>query len=366
MSDRKNDLLSDMKELVVGRGHQMGRLILGLACCCFSLDVWGQRFSDIERYGAELDSAQAELLEQGLAQKSDDESARLQLYGYYGRQLEIADAFERRMEHAIWLIEHSPRCGLHRTSYAFFEREKHPEFFKRGNELWLAHLDRNPSDLAVMEYAGLFLRGSDIEMAEALFQRGYSAQPDEPRWPNNLGRLRLRAMKKADPSSEQRAKSAAEALDFFQQAYRLSVEHGKGMLLSSLCQVAIASGQFSAAERYARSMLLQEGAGPFGYQRNHYHGHTVMGVLKFDKGEYDEAKHLLMKSIDLPPSVREMSSEPDLSLVRRFIDKGDKAVAMAFFSACESIWKPGQDQLEEWQAKLERDETIDFEHSPMY
>lgn len=366
MNNRRNDLLSLMKEFVLGRGHQIGRLILGLVGCWSCLDVWGQRFSDIERYGAEMNSAQAELLEQGLAKKSDDESARLQLYGYYGRYREIAGAFERRMEHAIWLIEHSPRCGLHRSSYAFFDREQHPEFFKRGKELWLAHIDRNPSDLAIMEYAGLFLRESDLEIAEALFQRGYQAQPDEPRWPNNLGRLRLRAMKKADPGSEQRARSAAEALDFFQQTYRLSVEHGKGMLLPSLCQVALASGRFSEAERYARSMLLQEGAGSFGYQRNHYHGHTVMGVLKFDRGEYDEAKHLLMKSIDLPPSVSEMSNEPDLSLVRRFIDKGDKAVAMAFFTACESIWKSGQDQLEEWQAKLERGQTIDFEHSPMY
>lgn len=321
---------------------------------------------DIEVYGGRMSLEAANALEASLKQSPHDETARIQLYGYYTSKLREPGAVEARMGHALWLIEHSPRSAVHRSLYVAVDRKRHPEAFERARDLWLGHIDRYENDLAILEYGGIALSRNDSDMAEKLFHRGAEAEPEEPRWYRHLAHLKLRAMNKASENSETQQELAAVAFGFFEDAYQFTSDWGRGSLLLSLCQTAIRSKQYEVAERYAERMLLQGGANQYGYQKNHYHGHAVLGVLRFESGDLVAAKRLLMRSIALPESARNMTSEPDFSLVRRFIEKGEFETAMTFFNRCEPVWKSGQTQLREWQAQLKRGESLVFEHPPMY
>ena len=341
-------------------------VIVFLGLGLFESAAVAQRATDIEGYGGRMSASEAEALELQLESEPNDERLHLQLYGFYTRNRQEDSAVERRLGHGLWLIEHSPRSEAHRHVYSAFNQKKYPKLFERGRLLWLAHADRSREDLAITEFAGLYLRMSDLNKADALFQRGVAAEPEEPRWLSHLGQTRIFAMEKAAAGSNEKQAIAIEALEFFERSYQLSTERGKGGMLTSLCRASIHSRLYDKARQYARRMLAHEGANQFGYETKHYHGHTVLGVVAYESGEIEQAREYLLQSIQLPQSARKISYEPDMSLVRRFLSEGEKGLVRDFFEACKPLWKNGQAQLRAWQEQLDHGEEIVFEHQQLY
>ena len=342
------------------------RMIIFLGMGLILSDVGAQRATDIKGYGGQMSSSEAEALELRFESEPNDEMLRLQLYGFYSRNHEEDSAVDRRLEHGLWLIEHSPRSGAHRHVYSAFNQKKHPDQFESGRRLWLAHAERNKEDLAIAEFSGLYLRKSDPNIAALLFQRGVDAEPEEPRWPSHLGQTRTFAMDKAAAGSDEKQEVAAEALEFFERSYQLSTESGGGGMLTSLCRASIHCRNYDKARRYARRMLAHEGGGDFDYETKHFHGHTVLGVVALESRDFEQAREHLMQSIQLPESARKLMYEPDMSLVRRLLSEGDKVVVREFFEACKPVWKDGQAQLREWQGKWDQGEAIVFERQQLY
>ncbi|MBT5705959.1 MAG: hypothetical protein HOI66_06510 [Verrucomicrobia bacterium] len=329
-------------------------------------DLGAQRATDIEGYGGQMSSSEAEALELQLESKPSDEMIRLQLHGFYTRNRQEDSAVDKRLLHGLWLIEHSPRSEVHRHLYSAFNQKKYPEQFGIGRGLWLTHADRHKEDLAITEFAGLYLRKSDPDIAAALFQRGAGAEPEEPRWPSHLGQLRIFAMDNAVAGSDEKQAIAVDALEFFERSYQLSTERGRSGMLTSLCRASIHGRRYDKARQYARRRLSHEGGGRFGYAARHFHGHAVLGVVAFESGELEQAEKHLMLSVKLPESARKLMHEPDMSLVLRFLSKGEKGLVREFFEACKLVWKDGEAQLRKWQEQLDQGEAIVFDHPQMY
>ncbi|MBT7402057.1 MAG: hypothetical protein HN774_12885, partial [Bacteroidetes Order II. Incertae sedis bacterium] len=67
-------------------------------------DLGAQRATDIEGYGGQMSSSEAEALELQLESKPSDEMIRLQLHGFYTRNRQEDSAVDKRLLHGLWLI----------------------------------------------------------------------------------------------------------------------------------------------------------------------------------------------------------------------------------------------------------------------
>jgi TonB family protein len=129
--------------------------------------------------GYSLTQSDADRLENALAKKPNDETARLKLLGYYAtipQSVAPETLRQRRAEHIFWLIEKNPRSPLFEyvgaTWRIFLQGDAlaDPPAFERGKELWLGQIKAHPTDEKIKLYASTFLELGDPETATGLLR----------------------------------------------------------------------------------------------------------------------------------------------------------------------------------------------------
>jgi hypothetical protein len=131
----------------------------------------------------ELEETDVARLEQQLAANPDDFPARLKLMAYYqradrsGRQEDRA----KRVQHALWLIEHHPNSEiLHSPVSRFSQRELTPAEHRRAVTLWDAAAKAQPADAAVQWNAASFFQDLDPGLHMHYLEATAAADPNHP------------------------------------------------------------------------------------------------------------------------------------------------------------------------------------------
>jgi hypothetical protein len=131
----------------------------------------------------DLEDTDVAWLEQGLAANPDDFPARLKLMAYYqradrsGRQADRA----KRVQHALWLIEHHPNSELlHSPVSRFSQRELTPAEYRRAVILWDAAAKGQPADAAVQWNAASFFQDLDPGLQMHYLEATAAADPNHP------------------------------------------------------------------------------------------------------------------------------------------------------------------------------------------
>jgi hypothetical protein len=129
----------------------------------------------------ELEEADVARLEQQLAANPDDFPARLKVMAYYqrgdrsGRQEDRA----KRVQHALWLIEHHPDSELlHSPVSRFSQRELTPAEYQRAVTLWDTAAKAQPADAAVQWNAASFFQALDPERHMHYLETTAAADPN--------------------------------------------------------------------------------------------------------------------------------------------------------------------------------------------
>jgi hypothetical protein len=180
--------------------------------------------------GAGLTVDQAAALEAQLAGDPLDMAARTRLLGYYKRQTRIREgstnAYDRLRSHVLWLIRNDPKCevlGDHRSSLLLeFNRYLDPEKFSAGKRAFLAHLEKEPNDLTLLERAADFASFRDRALAIELGERARSLDTSNPEWTIRLAFDRYNDYRDiALDSEEPSVEAARKALREFDRAFKL-------------------------------------------------------------------------------------------------------------------------------------------------
>lgn len=159
--------------------------------------------SAIEKSGPEitpatdLQRAQVEAIEAGLARNLDDLITRERLLLFYlvagdkvfGQKATV----EARRRHILWVIEHHPESKVARSRQAWIhvrsdQPDADPVGYREGRRLWLVQAGRPGAPDKVLTGAGRFLQESDKQLAEKLYLRAKAQSPQGP-WDGELGRL---------------------------------------------------------------------------------------------------------------------------------------------------------------------------------
>jgi len=312
---------------------------------------------DLEEDGMALSPAEAEALESHLAQHADDIDARYKLLAYYESHHYEEASQNARQQHGLWLIENAPDSQHMGWTFLIgvFDRQEHTEEEAHARQVWLDHLDRDPSNEKLLANAARYFSWYDAEIAKDLLSKLCELQPNDSQWAENLARLHYEDI--FDEESNVNVDAAKEALVRYETARELMKNEHEEMpggppakamysflervlpfdeykaedrLLPQVALCAFESGDHDRAAKYAQD-LLDTDSEDFFFEHDHHNGTTILGLIALASGEIDAAKKHLIDS--LPPGEPKKPNMlfPNVLLASRLYDFGESDTVIEYF-----------------------------------
>src|SRR2546425_13212813 len=310
--------------------------------------------------GFRLASPEAEKLEKTLLADPKDLIAHITLVAYYTSQHDDLSR-TRKSEHALWLIRNIPDLEiLHDVAYA--RLTKFDKGYEEAKQLWLKHLETYHSNIVVLANAAEFFIISDKQLSEKLFKQLAVADPNNPRWPGELGHIYMLEMQSAayapqtEPSTGADKKGlAASAYQNFERAYRLQGnDQEKRMLMSQLATSALEAGEAQTAQVWALEALndAKNVKSDWSVANSVHHAHIILGRIALRSGDLAEARKHLIQAGQSEGSPQLDSFGPNMMLAKELLEKGARDAVIQYFQKCASFWKNDRGQLVQWAATV--------------
>src|SRR2546430_14191169 len=177
----------------------------------------------------------------------------------------------------------------------------------RGSKTIVAQTSGNHhNNVVVLANAAEFFIISDKQFTEKLFKQLAVADPNNPRWPSELGHLYMMEMRnvthtpQTEPSTgADRKNLAASAYQNFERAYRLqNHDQEKRILISQLATSALEAGEVQKAQVWALEALddAKNAKSDWSVADSVHHAHIILGRIALRSGDLAEAREHLIQA----------------------------------------------------------------------
>lgn len=308
--------------------------------------------------GRKLTAKQAQKLEADLKDEPNDLAARTKLLGYYMMsRFQSSKARTARQEHVLWIIEHRPDSEI-AGSEARLDPVMEPEAYGKARLLWLNHVKADGPNTAILGNAAGFFLLHDRDRAEEFLKKAQTLEPDNPHWPERLGRLYQLKMVSGD--GRVNVETAKKALAAYQRAFDKTDGSERLSLLEDLARTALHAGELQKAEKYAIELLdaAVEGIARWDYGNAVHHGNLVLGRVALRKDDIEKAEHYLLLAGKTPGSPQLNSFGPNMLLALELLKKGRSEAVIEYLKLCGKFWKRAQ--TDRWIKAVKEGRTPNF------
>ena len=308
--------------------------------------------------GYRLSGPEAEKLEKTLLADPKNLIAHITLVAYYTSQHDELSRI-KKSEQTLWLIQNIPdREILHDVAYA--RLTKFDKGYEEAKQLWLKHLETYHNNTVVLANAAEFFILSDKPLSEKLLKQLAVADPNNPRWPSELGHLYMLELQSASYTPQKEPKTgadkaglAANAYQNFERAYRLQRnDQEKRTLMSQLATSALEAGEIETAQLWALEALKDAttATSDWSVANSVHHAHIILGRIALRSGDLAEAGKHLIQASQSQGSPQLDSFGPNMMLAKELLEKGERDAVIQYFKKCASFWKDDRGQLVQWAA----------------
>lgn len=145
--------------------------------------MFSPRYGEALRDILHLEETDVARLEHQLADHPDDVQARLKLMAYHHRadRAGRGEDLAKRLQHALWLIEHHPESEILHSYVSQFSRGQLSTVeYARAVALWQAAAEAHPRDAAVHWNAAFFFETMDAGLHMHYLETTAAADPNHP------------------------------------------------------------------------------------------------------------------------------------------------------------------------------------------
>ena len=302
---------------------------------------------ELMREGASLSAAEVEALEAQLQDDPLNMSVRTKLLGYYSDISHDREPSLRARLRALvlWLIHNEPKSAVLQELGREFSPYEDPDGYVEGKGAFLAHLEKEPNDLILLEHTADFLSLQDRPLAIELLKRGQDLDSSNPKWALELAFkyfLEIRGR-----SGASKVESARKALNEYEKAYALMDTEVSPYGLKYAAETALLANDYDKAREFADLMLGDTRPG-WNYGNNIHYGNVTLGKIALAEGDVKGAASYLLLAGSTPGSPQLNSFGPDTELAKKLLEEGERETVLRYFHQCEKFWEMGQEQLREW------------------
>jgi hypothetical protein len=313
--------------------------------------------------GQRLNAAEVMALEAAVAKQPDDLSPRTKLLGYYFmRQYSSPEAKAARRPHIFWIIKNQPAAMIASLPYCNLDPDIDNDAYAQGKALWLQQTRAQATNTAVLGNAAQFFQLHDRDLAEGLLKQAQKAEPNNPKWSEQLGHLY------ALPNQDGKA-DAAKSLQEFERAQAADPDASSRFnRLDKLATQAFEAGDLKQASLYANDLLAAapEHLKDWNYGNAIHTGNTVLGRIALRQGQIKPAKEYLLKAGQTLGSPQLHSFGPNMSLAKELAEKGETDVVVEYLDLCRKFWSMGDKNLDKWTKEVRAGIAPDFGANLLY
>ena len=327
-------------------------LLATVVACCFWLADFAiaNDVRSLMKEGASLTVDEIAALEAQLADDPLDMSARIRLLGYHADRTRYREpsSMTRIRSLVLWLIHNEPKSNVLVALPApvrALDAYENPEAYVEGKRAFLAHLEKEPNDLTLLEHTVQFLSLQDRALAIELLERAQSLDSSNPRWALDLGFKHY--LETRQVSGEPNVEAARKALAQYERAFELSPDGLSNSRLKYASQAAIVANDLDKAREFAYLMLGDNRPGSSREDGMHY-GNITLGKIALAQGDVQGAASYLLLAASVPGSSRLNMTGPDTALAKDLLEEGETGSVLRYFDPCTKFWERGQDRLREW------------------
>lgn len=314
--------------------------------------------------GRTLSADEANKLEKTLATNPNDVAARVSLIAYYSTSQDDSSR-TRKGDQALWFIRNMPDSEILKRIVQIRLDPVLDKAFPEAKQLWLDNLNKYQGNTTVIENAADFFAINDKSFAEKLIKEAARLEPNNPRWPLELGQELMLEMQST--KGEARRDLAAAAYEQYSLAYSMSKGIAeKSSLLIRLPVAAFEAGDLKHAREWAAEILNQAGdkQNPLLADAVH-HAQIVLGRLALVNGDVQEAKERLLLAGQTAGSPSLKSFGPNMSLAEDLLEKGERETVIKYFDECATFWMH-KEKLDQWTSEVKAGHTPQFGPNLVY
>ena len=243
--------------------------------------------------------------------------------------------------------------------HAVIYRSMNEEAFETGKKLWLEQTQINNSVSQVQANAGWYFQANgENELAEKFLIATVKLEPKSQLRAENLGLFY---------NSLSRQKTGADCANYLKKSL-FWLEKGQSLGTSSynlsvMAFIAFESKSFVKAQKFAQ-LTLDSGFEQTDPVSLHY-GNILLGRLALRSKDTSQAKKHLLESVKFPKGSK-FQGEPNMSLAKELLEKGEKNAPLQYFQLCNRFWLSGKNQLKEWTVLVKQGKIPDFGQSLYY
>jgi tetratricopeptide (TPR) repeat protein len=291
--------------------------------------------------GANLDLDTVAELEARLLQDPEDFESRCKVLSALHLPQHTKPELRARFDlHAEWLIRHRPDSILARViplaAHAWDEEDRR----RRHSAIWQEIVDARGDEPAVLGNAAQFFTFHEPARAKELLLRARRLDPNEARWPAELGKIALRAAERAGESDP--TGSYSEALEYLEESLAKVGDHEeRSDWLGRTAEAALGLGDHAKATTNARQLLLHaQSSGDSADRGNAVHdGNRVLGFVALRDGRIEEACERLIESGRTPGSPTLNSFGPQFDVASELLERGQRAAVLEYLELCSRFWR---------------------------
>lgn len=302
---------------------------------------------ELMKEGANLSAAEVEALEAQLQGDPLDLSVRTRLLGYYSDKSHDREPSlrARLRELVLWLIHNEPKSAVLQELDPEFSPYDDADGYVEAKLAFLAHLEKEPNDLILLELTADFLNIQDRPLAIDLLKRGQSLDSSNPKWALRLAfkyYLDIRGR-----SGKPKVEAARKALNEYEKGYALLDTQASAYGLQYAAETALLANDYDKAREFADLMLGDTTPG-WNLGNNIHYGNVTLGKIALAEGDVKGAASYLLLAGSTPGSPQLNSFGPDTELAKKLLEEGEREAVLRYFGQCEKFWEMGQDELREW------------------
>jgi len=312
--------------------------------------------------GWKLSSEEVKKLEEKLQANPEDLISRTKVLGWYSqKRFSSESACKARHKHIIWFIQNHPDAQIAGTPEIHLDPVLDKEVYYKAKNLWLEQTEVQKTNAVVLGNAAKFLLIHDSKIAEELLKKAQALEPENPKWPEQLGHLYSLGL--ARKSAGTKTELASQALRQFEKSSTTTTsDREKFYKLADLAKMAYEAGDLRKAENYANELLAQavQYKNDWNYGNAIHHGNLVLGRIALKSGDLEKAKQYLVKAGKTPGSPQLNSFGPNMVLAKELLEKNEREIVIQYFELCGTFWKRGQVDLNKRTALVRKGRTPDF------
>ena len=304
------------------------------------------------KQGANLTAEEVMMLESLLEMDPLDMSARAQLLGYYGEVSRYREPVARSRSRGLvlWLIKHRPKSSLLAALSPHIKEPEpfggDPEWYVDGRQAYLAHLEEDPNDVALLGLAAGFLSYRDRPLTIDLLQRAQSLDQSNSIWARQLAFYHYLNIRRGSENSS--IESAKKSVEQYERMLELTGGNPYGGSLQYGTKAALVAEDYENAKYFAEVMLRQDPSA-LNYATNVHYGNITLGRIALAEGNIKKARSFLLRAGAAPESRRLRQFGPDTILAKGLLERGERKAVLRYFDQCAKFWERGRDRLQEWK-----------------